>query len=174
MKLQALLFVFSAGIDSVSAAPTDRVGFPNGYETWEIVRNFDRKAEGKHITIFANVKAASITSLAGLPYPPGSVFVMETTIAGKDPQGKPTGDSEGPIAKGRVTGLHVMRREAGFGAGYGKDRSGEWEFVEYAPDGKTLTTPEKSTPCAACHVGAGAGRDFVFRGRFPALGPKKE
>jgi len=67
----------------------------------------------------------------------------------------------------QVTGLHVMRREKGFGEAYGKNRAGEWEYVEYRPDGSYQTPPQKSGSCAECHVKAGQQRDFVYRGRLP-------
>ena len=48
-----------------------------------------------------------------------------------------------------------MRREKGFGGAYGKNRTGDWEFVEYRPYGSTITPPRKSFVCAECHVKAG-------------------
>jgi len=48
---------------------------------------------------------------------------------------------------------------------YGASRAGEWEFASYRPDGSTLIPPDKAEHCAACHLNAGAGKDFVFRTR---------
>jgi hypothetical protein len=56
-----------------------------------------------------------------------------------------------------------MRREIGFGEAYGSNRSGEWEFVEYKPDGSYITPPAKSAACAECHIKAGPRRDFVYK-----------
>ena len=50
---------------------------------------------------------------------------------------------------------------------YGKNRTGEWEYVEYRDDGSYITTSKRSFACAECHVKAGGKRDFVYRGRFP-------
>jgi hypothetical protein len=61
-----------------------------------------------------------------------------------------------------------MRREKGFGEAYGKNRTGEWEYVEYRADKSYITAPQKSFACAECHVKAGRERDFVYRGRLPA------
>ena len=107
-----------------------------------------------------------------LPYPYGSVIVMETARALKDSQGKPQLDAQGGFRRGEVTGLHVMRRERGFGEAYGPNRSGEWEYVEYRPDGTYLTPPQKSFSCAQCHLKAGPQRDFVYHGRLAAEGGK--
>ena len=84
---------------------------------------------------------------------------------------RPT-DDQGNFRKDQVLGLHVMRREKGFGEAYGKNRTGEWEYVEYRADGSYITPPQKSSSCAECHVKAGRERDFVYRGRFPAEGKK--
>jgi hypothetical protein len=114
------------------------------------------------------IRAASVTSAAQLPYPYGSVIVMETAGALTNAQGKPLLDDRGNVRKDKVVSLHVMRREKDFGAVYGPNRTAEWEYVEYRADGSHLTPPQKSATCAACHVKAGAKRDFVYRARLPA------
>ena len=96
----------------------------------------------------------------------------ETAGALKDGDGKPQLDGEGHLRKGDVVGLHVMRREKGFGEAYGKNRTGEWEYVEYRADGSYITPPRKSFACAECHVRAGGERDFIYRGRLPEKGAK--
>jgi hypothetical protein len=58
-----------------------------------------------------------------------------------------------------------MRRGEGFGEAYGASRSGEWEYAGYRMDGSYTTPPEKSAACAACHLKAGAERDFVYGGK---------
>jgi hypothetical protein len=146
----------------------DRVGFPKGYETmFQVLRTVDRREKQQIVTVFGNDRAASVRSAADLPYPNGSVIVMETSAALKDSDGKSSLDGDGHPRKGDVVGLHVMRREKGFGADYGKNRTGEWEYVEYRADGTYITPPSKSFVCAECHVKAGGERDFVYRGRLP-------
>jgi plastocyanin len=44
---------------------------------------------------------------------------------------------------------------------YGDQRNGEWECVAYKADGTFLTPPERTQPCAACHVET-SGKDWVF------------
>ena len=114
-----------------------------------------------------NERAATVRESADLPYPYGSVIVMETSGVLKDEQGRPRLDDKGRLSKGDVVGLHVMRREKGFGEAYGKNRTGEWEYVEYRADGTYITPPRMSFACAECHVKAGGARDFVYRGRLP-------
>jgi hypothetical protein len=153
---------------ALSPAPTtDRVGFPKSYvEEFQILRTVNKTNEAKVVTVYGNKEAASVTNTAQLPYPYGSVIVMETATARKDAQGKPLLDERSTFRKDQVTGLHVMRRERGFGEAYGKNRAGEWEFVEYRPDSTYITPPEKTAACAECHVKAGTSRDFVYRARL--------
>jgi chitinase len=152
-----------------STAPhEDRVGFPEDYaKNFDVLRTVERTEKQQVVTIFGNDRAASVRDVSSLPYPYGSIIVMETAGALKDAQGKPRLDESGHLRKGDVMGLHVMRREKGFGEAYGQNRTGEWEYVEYRADHTYITPPQKSFACAECHVKAGSDRDFVYRGRFP-------
>lgn len=155
-------------VDVAPGAPTeDRVGFPKDYATkFQVLRVVERKAEKKVVTIYGNAPAASVTNLSQLPYPNGSVIVMETAAAGADEKGATAAGTQAPPRKEKVLGLHVMRREAGFGEAYGKNRTADWEYVEYAADGGHITPPAKTASCAECHVKAGAAKDFVYKARF--------
>lgn len=149
------------------APPTDRVGFPADYaKKFIVLRTKTDAANAKQVTIYGNTQAASVTDPASLPYPNGSIIVMETTSLKKGPDGKPLADVNGKYLQDLVLGLHVMRREAGFGEAYGANRSGEWEYVEYHADGSFITPPQKSAGCSECHVKAGKEKDYVFKARF--------
>ena len=140
-------------------APTkDRVGFPKGYQqSYTVLRSFVKEKQQQLVTIYGNQLAASVTETRQLPYPYGSILVMETANMTKSDK----------KSKGQIVGLHVMRREPGFGKSYDKNRTGEWEYVEYRTDKTYITPPQSSSVCAECHVKAGSARDFVYRGRFP-------
>ncbi|HTI70199.1 MAG TPA: cytochrome P460 family protein [Candidatus Limnocylindria bacterium] len=149
------------------APKTDRVGFPTGYrEKFQVLRTKIDKDNQKVVTVYGNTLAASVTNLAQVPYPYGSVLVMETSAAAVDSAGKPALDDKGALRPGAVQGMHVMRREKDFGQAYEAKRSGEWEYVEYKADGSYITRPEKSAACSACHIKAGEKKDFVYHGRF--------
>ena len=151
------------------APEVNRVGFPKDYrEKFQVLRRVDRAEKQQVVTVYGNEKAASIERADDLPYPYGSVIVMETASALKDAQGEPLRNAEGHYRADKVAGLHVMRREKDFGKAYGKNRTGEWEYVEYRADGSYITPPKRSFACAECHVKAGRARDFVYRGRLPA------
>jgi hypothetical protein len=128
----------------------DPVGHPAAYKTFQQVRSIDRKQDPTHGTVFLNPAAASITT-AGQSYPHGSVVIMEWRKDGKD---------------GEIVRLDVMRKEQGYGAAYGADKNGDWEYASYAPDGKLLTDAAASLACAKCHLKAGTAKDFVYAGRF--------
>jgi hypothetical protein len=166
--LNCVLALSAVADETKSPAPAeDHVGFPKDYaKTYEILRTVVRDEGAKIVTVFGNSPAASVTNRAQLPYPNGSVFVMETASTVKDTEGKPVKDASGGWQKDKVLGLHVMRRGKDFGAAYAAKRSGEWEFVEYRADGSYITPPQKSAACAECHIKAGAEKDFVYNGRF--------
>ncbi len=172
--LNAIVRVYrSRNTEDPPAPKEDRVGFPKDYsKTFEVLRTIERPEKQQIVTVFGNERAASVRRSEDLPYPYGSVIVMETAGAIKDEQGKPRVDDKGRLRKGGVVGLHVMRREQGFGVAYGENRTGEWEYVEYRADGTYLTPPNKSSACAECHVKAGRDRDFVYRGRLPERATK--
>lgn len=167
--LISFLFIRSAVLfasDTTGLAPTkDRVGFPKDYvSTYEILRTVTRDGGKKVVTVYGNREAATVTNKAQLPYPNGSILVMETASTVKA--------SDGAMKRDKVLGLHVMRRGKGFGSDYASRRSGEWEFAEYRADGSYITPPQKSATCAECHIKAGAEKDFVYNGRFAA--PEKK
>ena len=137
----------------------DRVGFPKDYrEKFTVLRRVNRPEKKQVVTVYGNEPAASIKRPADLPYPYGSILVMETAGARKDAEDKTLLDGEGYYRKDQVVGLHVMRRENGFGEAYGKNRTGEWEYVEYRADQTYITPPQKSFACAECHLKAGRER----------------
>jgi len=156
-----------AGETNNPAPAEDRVGFPKDYaKTFELLRTVARDEGAKLVSVYGNASAASVTKPTQLPYPYGSILVMESATTLKGADGKPAKDANGALKKDKVTGLHVMRREKDFGAAYGARRSGEWEFVEYRADGSYITPPQKSSACAECHIKAGPTKDFVYHGRF--------
>jgi hypothetical protein len=153
--------------DNPPAPTADRVGFPTNYvATFEVLRTVVRDEGAKIVTVYGNAPAASVTNKTQLPYPYGSVIVMETSSTRKATDGKPEKDGKGGLQKDAVLGLHVMRREKDFGQAYGSKRSGEWEYVEYRADGSYITPPQKSASCAECHIKAGPEKDFVYNARF--------
>jgi hypothetical protein len=148
----------------VGPAPLeDRVGFPQDYRTTlQQLAPTTLNQQGTLQTAFGNGPAASMTDRPGGSYPDGSVLVMEFAAALRNEDGTLRVDAAGTPERGDVLHVDVMRRGQGFGEAYGRNRAGEWEFVSYRLDGSYHTRPSKSASCAACHLKAGAERDFVF------------
>ena len=140
------------------ATAADRVGLPDR-AGMTLLRTTPATNGTEMLLIYANGPAASVTELDRLPYPDGAVFAAEwrRAVPGADGRAQP----------GELLRIDVMRRGPGFGEAYGADRSGEWEYVQYHPDGSHRVPPGQSSQCASCHRRAGTERDFVFRGRFP-------
>ena len=160
-------FLFAEAEEDSPAPLIDRVGFPTDYaRKFTVLRTKIDPQGATQVTIYGNAQATSVIQTDALPYPNGAIIVMETVRLKKDPDGKVRADSQGKYLQDLVLGLHVMRREAGFGEAYGRNRSGEWEYVEYHADGTYITPPSKSAACSECHVKAGRERDFVFKARF--------
>jgi ketosteroid isomerase-like protein len=121
------------------------------------------RAEPSVHTVYANEHAAATFATGRPPFPDGSIIVMEFANAVRDGEGELVRERDGTPMRGEVLHVDVMRRGPGLGAAYGDSRAGEWEFSSYAPDGGVLVAPENGAQCAACHRGAGADKDFVFR-----------
>ena len=147
-----------------SARNVDRVGFPRDY--LRQFRNLGGTLEDPNFgltTVYANELAASVADSEGTQYPNGAVILMEFASPQRDGEDQLLRDAHGQPLKGEIAHIDVMRRGAGFGSGYGDSRAGEWEFASYRRDGSTLIPPDKAQHCAACHLKAGAAKDYVFR-----------
>jgi hypothetical protein len=147
----------------------DRVPFPKNYQTgFQEIRASNKTGQTLLGTIYASTPAAAVKDLSQLPYPNGSVLVMEWAQPVKGANGELLTEANGNWKKGAVVRVDVMRREKDFGAAYGDKRAGEWEFASYTSDGHPFSPAPDYASCAECHAKA-AKRDSVFRGRFPAI-----
>ena len=151
---------------AAGAGATDRVGFPRGYAAQfrRLGGTLDQPNTGL-TTVYANELATSASTSEGTQFPNGSVILMEFADPQRDGEDQLLRDAHGQPLKGEIAHIDVMRRGPGFGASYGESRAGEWEFASYRADGSTLVAPDKAQHCAACHLKAGAAKDFVFRTR---------
>ncbi|MGH9660103.1 MAG: cytochrome P460 family protein [Bryobacteraceae bacterium] len=164
-------FFFAPAMLAVSLAqnppaPTvDRVGFPTGYENWPVLYVYDRPDNRSVRTIYANPVAFAVEDGQQSNYPYGSILVMQTWACLRDAAGNCVLDENGRFQKNPAAAptLFVMRKEKGFGEAYGPNRTGEWEYVAYRPDGAYQTTPQNSFACAACHTEAQKNYDFTYR-----------
>jgi ketosteroid isomerase-like protein len=156
----------SGAVPSMNAGAADRVGLPRDYATaMRRVRDTVYDEKSGLTTVFANDLAASIAGPSQQHYPDGAVILMEFARPQRDGKGELLRDGRGAPLKGPIDHIDVMRRGPGFGAAYGAERAGEWEFASYHSDGSVRVSFDKAVQCAACHRNAGADKDFVFRTR---------
>jgi hypothetical protein len=161
--------LLAAEVGKDNASDQGRVPFPKNYQTaFQEIRASNKTGQTLLGTIYASPSAAAIKELPQLPYPNGSVVIMEWAQPVKGANGELLTEANGNWKKGAVTRVDVMRREKDFGAAYGEKRAGEWEFASYTADGTPFSPAPDYAACAECHAKA-APRDFVFRGRFPAM-----
>ncbi|MBI3973818.1 MAG: cytochrome P460 family protein [Chloroflexi bacterium] len=154
----------TAVVLTAPGADVDRVGLPENYrERLVQFYVFDRADNRQVRSVFVNLTGAQVRE--GQPYPYGTILVMETYRAQLTPENQIALDASGRYIRGDLAGIFVMRKERGFGEKYGHDRTGEWEFVAYRPDGSGFSTPpERSQACAQCHLAVSdAQRDWVVR-----------
>jgi hypothetical protein len=154
-------------------ADADRVGLAPDYaRRFGTFYVFDRSDNRQVRHVFGN--QAALAARPGQPFPYGSVLVMETWRARLGPDNQPALDANGRFQKEEVAGIFVMRKERGFGTKYGPDRTGEWEYVAYRPDGTGFATaPDRSQACAQCHLAAAnAQMDWVVRANIFFTNPQ--
>lgn len=116
---------------------------------------------------YANAAAASVDRAARLPYPEGSMFLMEFASSRRDGEGQLMRDSAGQVLKGEILHVDVMRKSPGAGGGAADPQDAGWEFASYRADGSVAIAPANAAHCADCHRNAGDAKDFVFRQRAP-------
>jgi hemoglobin len=145
------------------APSEDRVGFPEGYaDEYKLIFVVDRRDNRTVRVVCGNEIAA--TTPEGEPFPYGSVLIMEIWRARVDEDGRAVMDENGRLIRSSLSSIFVMRKERGFGEAYQRQRTGEWEYVAYEPDGGYDTPPEESNSCAACHLEqASEEMDWIFR-----------
>lgn len=158
-----MVVVLAQGESDPPAPTEDRVGFPEGYSSdYDVLYKFDRPDNTQVRVVYGNEEAAE--ARPGDPFPYGSIIVMETYGALEEETGVPVLDEHGRYQRGELGGIFVMRKEPGFGEAYEHNRSGEWEYVAFRPDGSYLVEPQDSAGCAQCHSQqVGATHDFVAR-----------
>ena len=90
----------SRGAGDPPAPEVDRVGFPTDYsKTYDVLRTVERPEKQQVVTVFGNERAASVRRFNDMPYPYGSVIVMETAGALKNEKGQPRLETIGATSK---------------------------------------------------------------------------
>ena len=144
------------------APATDRVGFPDGYQTaFKFLYVYDRMDAKSISYICGNDAAASVHQGQAFPY--GSVLVFEQWRPKEDAAGNTIKDANGHLIRTTLNAIFVARKEQGFGEAYQAFRTGEWEYVAYRPDKTFQTPPNLSASCSSCHQASNPTRDWTMR-----------
>lgn len=144
------------------APTTDRVGFPEGYQTaFKFGYLYDRKDARSVSYICMNDVAAQ--AKPGQPFPFGSVIVFESWRPKEDEKGTPVLDAAGHMIRSTLNAIFVMRKEQGFGVDYKQFQTGDWEYIAYRQDKSFQTAPQGTGSCAACHQASNRERDWTMR-----------
>ncbi len=142
------------------AAGENRVALPdyeNGFVRY--VEDLERANPEQISEIWAN-ETALASAKEGAPLAYGSVLVMEVWKARMKSEEEPERDARGRPVKEALLFVAVMEKQPGWGGIYPEDqRSGEWEFAAYAPDG-SLKAMDYGAKCSYCHAPLGE-QDYV-------------
>ncbi len=119
------------------------------------------RADNKQVRELYGPKSAIAAVKAGKPVPEGTALTMLLYKAKVDAAGNPVKGANGRFEKGDPIAHFVMQKGKGWGASYPADmRNGEWEYRNFAPDGKPNEKADLK-PCFTCHLGK-ASQDYVF------------
>ncbi len=124
------------------------------------VENLERADPEQISEIWAN-RTALESAAGGAPLAYGSVLVMEVWKAKMTEGGEePERDAAGRPVKDRLLFVAVMEKQPGWGGIYPEEeRSGEWEFAAYTPDGE-FKEMDYGAKCSYCHAPLGE-QDYV-------------
>ena len=101
--------VLLAHVASSEPPTADRVGFPKDYRTqFKVLGVTVRDMAPEVLTAYANEQAASVSSRAELPFPEGSIIVMEFSYARRDANNQIQRDANGVVLKGEIEHVDVM------------------------------------------------------------------
>lgn len=137
----------------------EHVKFPDGYEnTFTLYSMANRANQTQVAKLYANDTAVA-SYKAEQKAASGSVVVMEIYATKTGEDGKPVQGGDGLFEIDSLAGVAVMEKRDDWGEGFSADdRTGNWGFALYNPDGS-----EKSNElnCVQCHTPLVA-QDYLF------------
>ncbi|MXS79877.1 MULTISPECIES: cytochrome P460 family protein [Nitrosomonas] len=125
------------------------VKFPENYtEIFSQYGTANRANQTQLAKFYAN-KIAVDSYKKGEEAAPGSVVVMEIYIPKKDAEGKIQSGEDGLFVIDKLAAVGVMEKRSDWdGTFKAEDRSGNWGFALYEPNGKVK---DNDLNCAQCH-----------------------
>jgi hypothetical protein len=159
----AALVVAVALAAGLAEAGSGQVVFPKDYQNRFFAFDSVDDAAARTVRILYLTGNAIRFREPGKPLPYGTILVSEERLAQLDAAGVPLRDARGRfLATDRVVSVWVQEKRKGWGAEYPPaQRTGEWEFAAFLPDGSPKADA-KIAECRACHRKQ-ARKDYTFR-----------
>ncbi|SFL18719.1 Cytochrome P460 [Nitrosomonas aestuarii] len=137
----------------------EHVKFPEGYEkSFTKYSTANRANQTQVAKLYAN--ETTINSYKqGQESASGSVVVMEIYTPKKSADGKPVAGKDGVFEIDSLAAVAVMEKREDWDASFStEDRTGNWGFAVYNPDG---TEKSNDLNCVQCHTPL-SGQDYLF------------
>jgi len=137
----------------------EHVKFPEGYEkTFTKYATMNRANQTQVAKLYANEVAIS-SYTQGQKSASGAVMIMEIYTHKKDADGKPIAGKDGLFEIDSLSAVAVMENRNNWDAAFPKEnRTGDWGFAVYNPDG---TAKSNDLNCVQCHTPL-QGQDYLF------------
>lgn len=137
----------------------EHVKFPEGYEkTFTKYATMNRANQTQVAKLYANEVAISSYTQGNMSAS-GAVMIMEIYTPKKDADGKPIAGSDGIFEIDSLSAVAVMEKRNNWDAAFPKEnRTGDWGFAVYNPDG---TAKSNDLNCVQCHTPLQA-QDYLF------------
>lgn len=151
--------LIAAPLTAYAGGDPEHVKFPEGYEkTFTKYATANRANQTQVAKFYAN-EAAISSYTQGQKSASGAVVIMEIYTPKKDADGKPIVGKDGLFEIDSLSAVAVMENKNNWNAAFPKEnRTGDWGFAVYNPDG---TTKSNDLNCVQCHTPLQA-QDYLF------------
>lgn len=151
--------MIAAPLTAYAGGDPEHVKFPEGYEkTFTKYATMNRANQTQVAKLYANETAISSYS-QGQKSASGAVVIMEIYTPKKDADGKPIAGIDGVFEIDSLSAVAVMENRNNWDAAFPKEnRTGDWGFAVYNPDG---TAKSNDLNCVQCHTPLQA-QDYLF------------
>jgi len=158
LKAVAAILVIAPLYANAGGNP-EHVKFSEGYEkTFTKYATMNRANQTQVAKLYANEVAISSYTQGNMSAS-GAVMIMEIYTPKKDADGKPIAGSDGIFEIDSLSTVAVMEKRDNWDVAFLKEnRTGDWGFAVYNPDG---TAKSNDLNCVQCHTPLQA-QDYLF------------
>ncbi len=151
--------LIAAPLTAYAGGDPEHVKFPEGYEKTFTKSATANRANQTQVAKFYANEAAISSYTQGQKSASGAVVIMEIYTPKKDADGKPIVGKDGLFEIESLSAVAVMENKNNWDAAFPKEnRTGDWGFAVYNPDG---TTKSNDLNCVQCHTPLQA-QDYLF------------